>query len=383
MDMPCTPQRELSLKTTRSWPIRAKVARYHGALPSGPNGGARVTRTNRIFMTTSYYSGLPARANAPTCAALDGFRVISATGDDALSFLQGQLTQDVAGMAVGEARLAGYCTAKGRLLATLAMWRAETEPVVADARWYALVRADLADALIKRLSMFVLRAKARLALAPLNIAGVQCAPGQVDAVQAAAGGTLPVMPWQRVDLATGTWISAPVGAAAQDLRWWWLASDAQLEASGGLAQVLSQGDVQAWQAADLAAGLPWIGSLTQDMFIPQTVNLELAGGVSFTKGCYPGQEVVARSHYRGTVKRRMAYGQLTDAGAAAQPGADVYDTAHPHEPSGRVVDAAGPALLFETTLSSLPAGDLRLGTVDGPRIQVLPLPYALQEQGAA
>jgi folate-binding protein YgfZ len=352
-----------------------------------PYGASRVTRTNRIFMTTSFYTGLPARPDAPACASLDNFRVMSATGDDAISFLQGQLTQDVAGMAAGEARLAGYCTAKGRLLATLAMWRAETgsetEPAVADARWYALVRADVAEALIKRLSMFVLRAKAKLALAPLNIAGVQCAPGQVDALQAAAGGALPLTPWQRADLPTGTWIAAPIGAAAEGSRWWWMASDAQLEASAALAQVLGQGDAQAWQAADLAAGLPWIGSLTQDMFIPQTVNLELAGGVSFTKGCYPGQEVVARSHYRGTVKRRMAYGQLTNTGATAQPGADVYDTAHPHEPSGRVVDAVGQALLFETTLSSLPEGELRLGSVDGPRIQVLPLPYALQEQDAA
>ena len=71
---------------------------------------------------------------------------------------------------------------------------------------------------------------------------------------------------------------------------------------------LTRTDADAWRAADLAAGIPWIGAATQDLFIPQTVNLELIQGVSFTKGCYPGQEVVARSHYRGTVKRRMAYG---------------------------------------------------------------------------
>ena len=329
-------------------------------------------------MPTDFYSGLPARSqSAPHCAVLDGLRLLVATGDDALAFLHGQLTQDVTGLPADQASLAGYCTAKGRLLATLVMWRGETAPAVADARWHALVRADLAETLVKRLSMFVLRAKAKLAPAPLHVAGVQCAAGQLDALQAAACGALPVAPWQRADLPTGTWIAAPVGAAAAGPRWWWIASDAQLEGSQSLAQFLGQGDAQAWQAADLAAGLPWVGSLTQDMFIPQTVNLDLAGGVSFTKGCYPGQEVVARSHYRGTVKRRMAYGQLTDAGAAAQPGADVYDTAHPHEPSGRVIDAAGPALLFETTLSSLPEGDLRVGAVDGPRIQVLPLPYTL------
>jgi folate-binding protein YgfZ len=236
------------------------------------------------------------------------------------------------------------------------------------------VRADLAEALIKRLSMFVLRAKAKLsASAALHAFGVQASAGQVPALQSAAGGALPDQPWQRADLPTGTWIAAPTAAGP---RWWWIASDAQRDASGDLARLLGRGDAQGWQAADLAAGLPWIASLTQDLFIPQTVNLELAGGVSFTKGCYPGQEVVARSHYRGTVKRRMAYGRLEESGAAAQPGVDVYDAKDAHEPTGRVVDAAGDALLFETTLASLPEGDLRLGAADGPRIRVLPLPYA-------
>jgi folate-binding protein YgfZ len=327
----------------------------------------------------SFHDGLPVlpAGAAPACATLDAFRVISAAGDDALTFLHGQLTQDVTGQPAERASLAGYCTAKGRLLATLVMWRASAEPAEPDARWHALVRADLADALLKRLSMFVLRAKAKLSSsAVLHAFGVQAAAEQVAALQSAAGGALPDQPWQRVDLPTGTWIAAPTAASP---RWWWIASDAQLEASRDLAKLLGRGDAQEWQAADLAAGLPWIASLTQDLFIPQTVNLELAGGVSFTKGCYPGQEVVARSHYRGTVKRRMAYGRLEETDTAAHPGVDVYDAKNAHEATGRVVDAAGGALLFETTLASLPEGDLRLGAADGPRIRVLPLPYALSE----
>ena len=328
--------------------------------------------------STPFHDGLPVLAGgaAPTCAGLDAMRVISAAGDDALAFLHGQLTQDVTGQPVDRASLAGYCTAKGRLLATLVMWRAWTEPAEpTDARWHALVRADLAEALVKRLSMFVLRAKARLSVsATLHAFGVQASAEHVAALQSAAGGALPDQPWLRADLPTGTWIAAP---SADGPRWWWIASDAQLQAGQDLARLLGRGDTQDWQVADLAAGLPWIASLTQDLFIPQTVNLELAGGVSFTKGCYPGQEVVARSHYRGTVKRRMAYGRLQETGTIAQPGVDVYDAKDAHEPTGRVVDAAGDALLFETTLASLPEGDLRLGSADGPRIRVLPLPYAL------
>ena len=328
----------------------------------------------------AFYDSIPLGAEgSPLCAPLPGLRVMAAAGDDALAFLHGQLTQDVTGLPADGARLAGYCTAKGRLLATLVMWRA-ADAAENDARLYALVRADLADALLKRLSMFVLRAKARLSLAALHPAGVQCGADQLPALQAAAGGELPRTAWQRAELATGTWIAAPA-ATEGALRWWWIASDAQLQQAAPLARLLARAEPALWQAADLAAGLPWIGSATQDLFIPQTVNLELAGGVSFTKGCYPGQEVVARSHYRGTVKRRMAYGQLQgSAGPQPLAGMDVYDAAQPGEPCGRVVDVAGHAgvsLLFETTLSSLADGDLRLGAPDGPRIGVMPLPYAL------
>jgi folate-binding protein YgfZ len=318
-----------------------------------------------------------ASADAPTCAALDDWRVLVASGEDAIGFLHGQVTQDLAGLPADRACLAGYCTAKGRLLATLVAWRA-ADGAPDDARLYALVRADLAEALVKRLSMFVLRAKVKLAVSPLRAAGVQCLPAQVEALQAAAGGAPPVQSWQRVDLPSGTWIAAP---AASGLRWWWVAGEAQVEGAQALSSLLAKGDAQSWREADLAAGLPWIGSATQDLFIPQTVNLDLSGGVSFNKGCYPGQEVVARSHYRGTLKRRMAYGHLADASASARPGEDVFDSAHPGEPSGRVVDAAGNALLFETALASLPAGDLHLGTPQGPGIRLAPLPYALPELG--
>lgn len=360
------------------------------------NGGASAT----IDLTMhAFYDSIPLGAEgSPLCAPLPGFCVLAAAGDDALTFLHGQLTQDVTGLPEDAARLAGYCTAKGRLLATMVMWRpgaaspgegAGADPVAAASvstaahtqpRLYALVRDDLADALLKRLSMFVLRAKVKLSRAPLHVAGVQCNADQLPALEDACGGALPTVAWQRAELPAGTWIAAP-SSAENCLRWWWIADDAQLQQAAALAQLLARAEPAQWQAADLAAGLPWIGSATQDLFIPQTVNLDLAGGVSFTKGCYPGQEVVARSHYRGTVKRRMAYGQLQNGAAALElAGVDVYDAAQPGEPCGRVVDAArhvGVSLLFETTLASLPDGDLRLGAPDGPRIAVMPLPYAL------
>lgn len=316
-------------------------------------------------------------------APLPHYTVISASGTDALSFLHGQLTQDVTGLTPDIARLAGYCTAKGRLLATLVMWRAlpgQNEAETPDSvQLYALVRRDLAEALVKRLSMFVMRAKAKLAQTPLQVTGVWADTTDIQALEAAAGGVLPTSPWQRVELPSGTWIAAP--GANGTSRWWWVASDDQQQQAAALASLLRLGEADQWQTADLAVGLPWVTAATQDVFIPQTLNLDLIGGVNFTKGCYPGQEVVARSHYRGTVKRRTAYGQWEILDQPPAPGTDIYDAMRPDEPCGRIVDASRVGALFEITLALMDTGDLRVGAPDGTKITVTPLPYDLADGG--
>ena len=328
---------------------------------------------------SAFFDSIPSHATGPAFVVpLSDYTVISASGADALSFLHGQLTQDVTGLSPDTASLAGYCTAKGRLLATLVMWRARADNDTPDApQLYALVRRDLAEGLIKRLSMFVLRAKAKLAPAAFDVAGIWADPADLAALETAAGGALPTAAWQRVDLPSGTWIAAP--SVSGGLRWWWIASAAHQQATT-LAAALRHGDAGQWLAADLAAGLPWVGAATQDLFIPQTLNLDLIGGVSFTKGCYPGQEIVARSHYRGTVKRRTAYGRWDAVGEPPAPGTDIYDAAQPDQPCGRIVDASHEGALFEITLAALD-GDLRVGAADGIKITVTPLPYDLADGG--
>lgn len=335
----------------------------------------------------AFFSSLSAHANtSPSCILLPDHQVFVASGEDAASFLHGQLTQDITHLPEDGARFAGYCTAKGRLLATLLLWRnGMAEPPQATPAITGLVRADVAPALLKRLSMFVLRAKVSFST-PLHYACGVIAPREsLSELENAIGGTLPQQPWQRVEHACGTWIAAP-SAAPEQLRWWWITSDAHLANAGtALSKVLTRGAAESavWRSADLAAGLPWIGLANQDTFIPQTVNLDLIGAVNFTKGCYPGQEIVARSHYRGTVKRRMAYGlvqEYSTEAADALVGKDIYDAGQPTEPCGRVIDVAQSenlTVLFEIALSALPDGDLRLGSGDGPRIRVLPLPYAI------
>ncbi|KAG1436068.1 hypothetical protein G6F57_020828 [Rhizopus arrhizus] len=110
--------------------------------------------------------------------------------------------------------------------------------------------------------MFVLRAKVKLAPAPRHVAGVQ-APAEAAAALAAVTGALPRAAWQRADLPSGTWIAAP--SADGRLRWWWSASEAQLNEAAPLAAVLGLAPASQWQVADLAAGIPWIAPATQDL----------------------------------------------------------------------------------------------------------------------
>jgi folate-binding protein YgfZ len=134
-----------------------------------------------------------------------------------------------------------------------------------------------------------------------------------------------------------------------------------------------------WRWLEVQSGIPTIEPATVDQFVPQMLNFEIVGGVDFQKGCYPGQEVVARSQYRGTIKRRMF---LFDCDAAAAAGQEIFHSDDPGQPAGMIVNAAqGPSgiwsVLAEAKLAALASGSLRLGTVDGPLLHTRPLPYAL------
>ncbi|PLC54199.1 folate-binding protein YgfZ [Pollutimonas nitritireducens] len=332
-------------------------------------------------------------------ALLDDLAVIEVSGSDAASFLHGQLTHDITGMASDQARLAGYCTAKGRLLGSMVIW--SEHRTNGATQLYALVKADIASALIKRLSMFVLRAQVVFRQSPLQVLGVTFNKSgtdknipSTDIMKQAAIMSAQQSTWDVVRSAAGTWISAP-SATVDTARWWFAASDPQ-----EYAEQLDTPDAKApapgtpaadtssecWRAGDIAAGLPWVGTATQDFFIPQTLNFDLIDGVSFSKGCYPGQEVVARSHYRGTVKRRMAYGVVTgarDIESVTLPGADIYKAGNPDMPCGRIINAAicgDLHLLMEVQLSDLPTSAFRLGKADGPAIELLPLPYQVKTE---
>jgi folate-binding protein YgfZ len=270
--------------------------------------------------------------------------VFEAKGQDALTFLQGQLTNDIVAPGIGQSRLAGYCTAQGRLLSTMVLGQAPNPDEVPLVRGF--MHQDILASVLKRLSMFVLRSKVVLKQAEVEVVGVAASNAEIPTLSEALGHRLPQHAWETFHTSTGTWIAVPdrisvSSDAVRISRWWWIAGPEHQVACDKLVLNWTQGLTAHWEAQDIQSGFPWIESLTQDLFIPQTLNLELIEGVSFTKGCYPGQEIVARSHYRGTVKKRMALGKVTTgAELALLPGSDIFEESHSDQACGRLINIA-------------------------------------------
>jgi len=297
--------------------------------------------------------------------ALSHWGLIRARGADAVAFLQGQLTNDVVTLGLAQARLAGFCSAKGRLQASFVVWK------LADDELLLACAASVLPATLKRLSMFVLRARCKLtdATPELRLLGV--------AGPTATGWTKDLPIWARREIEGGSLLRLPdVAGVPRGL----IALDA--------AQPLPQAPalaLDAWRLLEVCSGIPFIEAATVDQFVPQMLNYEIVGGVDFQKGCYPGQEVVARSQYRGTIKRRMFLFECDTPVAAGQ---DVFHSGDAGQPAGMVVNAAplldraGCAALVEVKLAALESGSLHVGDAKGEALRLVALPYALPSEAA-
>ncbi len=294
--------------------------------------------------------------------------VIRAQGDEAARFLHGQLTQDVEHLDAAHARLAGYCSPKGRLLASFVVMRP------GDAEIWLACSADLLHATLQRLRMFVLRTRCKLddasaAISVWGLAGSSAVAWLGDAAPAAV--------WSSCRAGEATVVRLP--SAQGHARFLWLGPAA------APFPVLPPLSATAWRWLEVNSAVPRIVAATADRFVPQMVNFELIGGVDFGKGCYPGQEVVARSQYRGSVKRRAV---LFEADAAdVQPGSELFDATDAAQPVGQVIDAAQNsygtwAILAEVRTAALGEIDLHLGGPEGPRVRRTALPYALPIEAA-
>lgn len=316
----------------------------------------------------------PAGTGKGFAAPLTGLGLISLTGEEAAQFLHTQLTNDVEHLGQAEARLAGYCSPKGRLLATFLMWRS------ADAILLQLPR-EILPVIQKRLQMFVLRAKVKLADASDSHAVIGLAGTAVAKSLAQYFPALPEQPYAKADHPeAGTLIR--LADADGVPRFQWIAAIEQaMKAWPQLIRDAPPADSAAWRLTDIRAGVPQVVQATQEQFVPQMINYEVIGGVNFKKGCYPGQEIVARSQYLGKLKRRMV---LATVDAEAKAGMEVFSAADPEQPCGMIVNAEADAagrygVLVEMKTAALEIGGIHLGAANGPVLHVEPLPYTLPD----
>jgi folate-binding protein YgfZ len=294
-------------------------------------------------------------------ASLPHLGVIRAQGEDAASFLHGQLTQDFALLGPGQARLAAFCNAKGRMLASFVAFKRGPDEVL------LVCSRDLLAPALKRLSMFVLRAKCKLsdASAEFALAGV------VGEALRALASSASAPPWSLAEAGGGHLVQL-YPADGQPRALWVGASGTPLPTGAAL-------DTTAWLWSEVRSGVASLSAPVVEAFVPQMLNYESVGGVNFKKGCYPGQEVVARSQFRGTLKRRAF---IAHADAELSAGQEVFQAADPEQPAGLVAQAApapggGWDAIVSLQLTAAEAGDLHAAAADGPALTLLPLPYLL------
>ena len=297
-------------------------------------------------------------------APLTHLGVIAVQGEEAAKFLHSQLTQDFVLVAPDQARLAAFCSPKGRMQASFVglHWT--------DGQVLLVCARDLLAPTLKRLSMFVMRAKAKLR----DATGEFQLLGALGSTAATLQDGEPA-PWHRREVAGGVAV-ALYPADGQPRALLVLPVDATLPDAVASAPALPLAD---WQLSEVRSGVVLITQPLFEVLVPQMLNYESVGGVSFKKGCYPGQEIVARSQFRGTLKRR-AY--LVHAAAELAPGQELFQASDAEQPTGTVVQAAAnPAggwdALVSVQIAAAEAGQLHAGSAAGPALQLQPLPYAL------
>jgi hypothetical protein len=310
-----------------------------------------------------------AAATGDVVADLSHWSLIRAAGADTEGFLQGQLTNDVRQLGSGS-QLSGYCTAQGRMLALLRVFKR-------DGNFYLQLPAALREAVLKRLRMFVLRAKVTLDSMDDELARIGVSGPGVEAPLRERLGQLPELPDEGMSAGTLTVLRLrgphprfEIVGPYEDIERLW--SELALTPVGA----------GAWAWLDIMAGVPTVLPATVEAFVPQMTNLELIGGVNFKKGCYPGQEIVARTHYLGRLKQRM-YRAHVDSLQAPKAGDPLYAPNFGEQAAGTVVEAqpapdGGHDLLAVVQIASADAGVLSLHTPDGPKLTLHSLPYTLQ-----
>jgi folate-binding protein YgfZ len=306
-------------------------------------------------------------------ADLGHLGVISVHGKDATDFLQGQFSNDVREVDEGHSQLSAYCTPKGRILGLFRLFRRGDS-------YYLRLPLDTLDAVLERLRRYVLRAEVTLEDATDNFLRIGVTGKEAAVELAAVIGKLPEQTSAAVTTRDLSVLRVP--GVHPRFEVYALSYDAARRVWDTLNVRGAPVGLAAWQLTEIQAGLPNVYASTAELFIPQMLNLQLIDGVNFRKGCYPGQEIVARTQYLGALKRRMYAGRIA-ADTPPAPGDAVYSPDDSVQAAGQLVDAqphpdGGYAALAVLQISAAGAGDLHLGSSDGPAfaLEALPYPFA-------
>ncbi len=296
----------------------------------------------------------------PSACAPEGLVLLRAAGEDAEKFLHGQFTNRVEGIG-GAVRLAGWCDGRGRLHAVLRVW-AEADGL------RLLLPAEIADRFLKRIRMYVLRARVTLEALP---AAFELYLGREGEARLLEAGLSAPAPGERLTGGFGTLLGLEPTAAAPGLP----------EGGQRILRILPEAassalpaSSEAWLAGEAAAGVPVVLAPTIGAFVPQHVNLDLAGGVVFNKGCYPGQEVVSRMHHLGETPRRGLI-LASEEALQLEPGAPIFSGEDEAGAALSLARTGRGTLLFASVKRSLAAGTLRAGSPKGAELSAVKLPY--------
>ena len=300
--------------------------------------------------------------------------VVAVHGADAESFLQSQFSNDISLVTDSSTRLNAYCTPKGRMLGLMRVFKqGET--------YYLRLPEDTAEAVMQRLRMYVMRADVTLEDASDNFVRIGISGEQAGEELGTALAAVPA----EVDQVTHSADVTLLRVAGVQPRF-----EAYISAQEAARKLWDSLNVRgapvgesAWRLQEILAGLPNIFAATSELFVPQMANLQLVNGVSFKKGCYPGQEIVARMQYLGTLKRRMFLGRLeTDEQVA--PGDALFTARQREQAAGRIIDAqphpdGGQAALAIIQISAAQTAGLHLASPEGPAFTLVPLPYPFED----
>lgn len=314
---------------------------------------------------------LQATAHDTIIADLSHLALLQANGEDAATFLQGQVTNDVKLLDGSNSQYAGYCTPKGRLLAIFLAFAHHDQ-------LHLQLHGALKEPVLKRLKMYILRSRVTLTDVSDTIVHFGIAGPQATAALEKVFGTAPQAIHGLASLETANVLRLPGNTSRYEI---FCQPEHAADFWTQLKTFAKPVGAACWDWLEIQAGIPEVSLPTVEAFVPQMVNLDLLNGINFKKGCYTGQEIVARTHYLGKVKRRTLLAHI--AGEQAPQAADPIFGSDTAEPVGQIVRAApAPAggfdVLVEVRSESVAAGGLRWAALEGIPLTLLPMPYPVE-----